>query len=47
MEKKKSRFEIPGATVSGTADEYYYTDKNEIPGYHFVKIGEGDNAPKK
>ena len=44
--KEKSRFEIPGATVSGTADEYYYTDKNEIPGYHFVKIGEGDNAPK-
>lgn len=44
--KETSRFEIPGATVSGTADEYYYTDKNEIPGYHFVKIGEGDNAPK-
>lgn len=43
---EKSRFEIPGATVSGTADEYYYTDKNDIPGYHFVKIGEGDNAPK-
>ncbi|MDU1664289.1 MAG: Ig-like domain-containing protein [Peptoniphilus harei] len=33
-----SRFEIPGATVSGTADEYYYTDKNIIPGYHFVKV---------
>ncbi|MDU6064687.1 MAG: Ig-like domain-containing protein, partial [Anaerococcus sp.] len=44
--EEKSRFEIPGATVSGTADEYYYTDKNEIPGYHFVKIGEGKNAPK-
>ncbi|MDU2220321.1 Ig-like domain-containing protein [Finegoldia magna] len=44
--EEKSRFEIPGATVSGTADEYYYTDKNDIPGYHFVKIGEGDNAPK-
>ena len=44
--KETSRFEIPGATVSGTADEYYYTDKNDIPGYHFVKIGEGDNAPK-
>ncbi|MDU5100016.1 MAG: Ig-like domain-containing protein, partial [Peptoniphilus grossensis] len=44
--KEISRFKIPGATVSGTADEYYYTDKNEIPGYHFVKIGEGDNAPK-
>ncbi|MDU2830563.1 MAG: Ig-like domain-containing protein, partial [Anaerococcus sp.] len=44
--KETSRFEIPGATVSGTADEYYYTDKNEIPGYHFVKIGEGKNAPK-
>ena len=44
--KETSRFEIPGATVSGTADQYYYTDKNEIPGYHFVKIGEGDNAPK-
>ncbi|MBS4881608.1 MAG: fibrinogen-binding adhesin SdrG C-terminal domain-containing protein [Peptoniphilus harei] len=36
--KEKSRFEIPGATVSGTADEYYYTDKNDIPGYHFVKV---------
>ena len=35
---EKSRFEIPGATVSGTADQYYYTDKNEIPGYHFVKV---------
>ncbi len=35
---EKSRFEIPGATVSGTADEYYYTDKNIIPGYHFVKV---------
>ena len=44
--KETSRFEIPGATVSGTADEYYYTDKNDIPGYHFVKIGEGNNAPK-
>ena len=36
--KETDRFEIPGATVSGTADEYYYTDKNEIPGYHFVKV---------
>ena len=35
---EKSRFEIPGATVSGTADQYYYTDKNEISGYHFVKV---------
>ena len=35
---EKSRFEIPGATVSGTADQYYYTDKNIIPGYHFVKV---------
>ena len=44
--EETERFSLPGTKLSGTSSEFYYTNKNELDGFKFVKIGEGENAPK-